>query len=339
MYLWGEQDLILDPLQGNLNSEEVKATEALVKVSPQNEVAVLTENYESHPVILEAGTMLGTLPQVQTVNDEKLPKVLSKELDSLSLSENSKAELLEPSSWKQQVMKQLDVEWCNTSAEEMAKLTALIEEFADVFALNAMEVGHTNLVQHHINTADHVPVKQASRRVPFSLRAKVEEMVKEMLDHGIIEHSTSPWASPIVLVSKHDGSTRFCVDYRCLNAITKLDESPLPRIDDSLDLLSGMKYFSTLDLATGYWQVGMSQDSKEKTAFVTHEGLYEFTVMPFGLCNAPATFQRLMEVTLRGLARCKCVVYLDDILVIGQSFKEHMDNLREVLDRLRTAGL
>ena len=229
----GEQDLILDPLQGNLNSEEVKATEALVKVSPQNEVAVLIESYESHPVILEAGTMLGTLHQVQTVNDEKLPEVLSKELDSLSLPENSKAELLELSSWKQQVMEQLDVEWCNTSAEEMEKLIALIEEFADVFALNAMEVGHTNLVQHHINTADHVPVKQASRRVPFSLRAKVEEMVKEMLDHGIIEHSTSPWASPIVLVSKHDGSTRFYVDYRRLNAFTKLDEFPLPRIDDS----------------------------------------------------------------------------------------------------------
>ena len=112
------------------------------------------------------------------------------ELDSLP--ENSKAKLLEPSSQKQQVMEQLDVEWCNTSAEEMENLTALIEEFADVFVLNAMEVGHTNLVQHHIYTADHIPVKQASRRVSFSLRAKVEEMVKEMLDHGIIEHFTSP---------------------------------------------------------------------------------------------------------------------------------------------------
>ena len=122
------------------------------------------------------------------------------------------------------------------------------------------------------------------------MRKKVEEMADEMLDKRIVEHSSSPWASPIVLVSKQDGSTRFCVDYRRLNAITKLDKFPLPQIDDSLDLLSGMKYFSTLDLATGYWQVNMSPYSREKTAFVTYEGLYEFSVIPFSLCNAPATF-------------------------------------------------
>ena len=100
-----------------------------------------------------------------------------------------------------------------------------------------------------------------------------------------------------------------------------------------------MKYFTTLDLATSYWQVGMAPEAQEKTAFVTHEGLYEFSVMPFGLCNAPATFQRLMEITLRGLARHKCVVYLDDIMVIVRSFEDYLDNLREVLERLRQAGL
>ena len=131
----------------------------------------------------------------------------------------------------------------------------------------------------------------------------------------------------------------FCVDYRRLNAITKLDEFPLPQVDDSLDVLSGMKYFSTLDLATRYWQVGMPPDSKEKTAFITHEGLYEFSVMPFGLCNAPATFQRLMEVTLHGLALNKCVVYLDDILVMGESVQELLNNLKEVFGRLHLAGL
>ena len=138
------------------------------------------------------------------------------------------------------------------------------------------------------------------------MQRKVEEMIEEMLENVIIEHSNSPWASPIVLVSKPNGSIHFCMDYCCLNSITKLDEFPLPRIDDSLDILAGMRYSSTLDLATGYQQVGMSPDSKEKAAFMTHEGLYEFSVMLFCLCNAPATFQRLMEVTLRG-ASALCI--------------------------------
>ena len=150
--------------------------------------------------------------------------------------------------------------------------------------------------------------------------------------------SLIPWASPIVLVAKTDRSTRFCVDYHRLNSITKLDVFPLPRIDDSLDLLSGTRYFS-LDLASGYWQVGMSPTAQEKMVFLTHTGHYEFTVMPFGLCNAPATFQRLMENILAGLSCDKCLVYLDDILVIGQSLEEHLSNLREVFTRLRRAGL
>ena len=142
----------------------------------------------------------------------------------------------------------LDIEWKNISDAEATGLKSVLEEFIEVFALDPMEVGRTDLVQHIINIEEHAPVKQTSRRIPFSIRKNVEEMVDEMLDKGIIEHSSSPWASPIVLVSKQDGSTCFCVDYHCLNAITKLDKFPIPRIDDSLDLLSGMKYFSTLDL-------------------------------------------------------------------------------------------
>ena len=137
-------------------------------------------------------------------------------------------------------------------------------------------------------------------------------------------------------MAKKDGSTRFCVDYRKL---TKLDVFPLPRIDDSLDSLAHTQYFTTLHLAAGYWQVPMESQSQEKMAFCTPSGLYEFCVMPFGLCNAPATFQRLMETALAGLARDSCMVYLDDILVIGQSFEEHLHNLRQVFTRLRDAGL
>jgi len=188
---------------------------------------------------------------------------------------------------------QLDIQWKSITNREGIELKALIEEFNDVFALDPMEVGHTNLVQHHINTEEYPTVKQPSWRIPFFMKSKVEEMVNKMLGNGIIEHSSSPWASHIVLVTKQDGSICFCVDYRCLNSITKLDKFPLPHVDDSLDLLSGMKFFTTLNLATGYWQVSMSPNFKEKTAFVAHEGIYEyeFSVMPFNLCNAPATFQ------------------------------------------------
>ena len=140
----------------------------------------------------------------------------------------------------------------------------------------------------------------------------------------------------MVLVSKKDGGLHFCIDYRQLNQVTKLDEFPLPRIDDTLDQLAGAKFFTTLDLATGYWQVATDPSDQEKTAFT---GLYEFKKMPFGLVNAPVTFQRLMEVVLSGLTREGCLIYLDDVLVMGKTMEEHNENLKKVFDRLRDAGL
>ena len=167
----------------------------------------------------------------------------------------------------------------------------------------------------------------------------MDQLVEEMMQQGVVVLSASPWASPVVLVRKKDGGMRFCVDYRKLNRATKLDEYPLPRIDDTLDMLSGAQHFTTLDLASGYWQVPVDQTSQEKTAFITHSGLYEFRKMPFGLVNAPATFQRLMQVVLCGLTKKVCHVYVDDVLVFGCTFEEHVQNLCSVLDRIRRAGL
>jgi len=155
----------------------------------------------------------------------------------------------------------------------------------------------------------------------------------------VIEPSSSPWSSPIVLVQKKDGTSRFCVDYRRLNDITHKDSYPLPRIDDTIEALSGVEWFSTLDLRSGYWQVPLDESSKEKTAFSTGRGLWQFKVMPFGLCNAPATFERLMEQVLAGLPLSIALVYLDDILVPGHSFSHQLSNLRKVFERLRAAKL
>ena len=142
-----------------------------------------------------------------------------------------------------------------------------------------------------------------------------------MLDKGIISPSKSPWASPIVLVRKKDGSTWFCVDYRKVNAVTHKDAYPLPRVDDTLDTLSGSIWFSSINLKSGYWQVEVAPKDCEKTAFCTQEGLFEFNVMPFGLCNAPATFQQFMDCILAGLQWATWLVYIDDIIITGLTIR------------------
>ena len=196
---------------------------------------------------------------------------------------------------------------------QKSKVLTLLFHFQDTFIRNKNDLGQTDLVSHRINTGNSAPIKQAARRLPLAKRAEAEKEVRQMLDRGIIEPSASPWSSPVVLVKKKDGSVRFCIDYRRLNCVTVKDSYPLPRIDDSLDCLGKAKWFSTLDLASGYWQVPLYPDDQEKTAFVTQSGLYHFKVLPFGLCNAPATFQRLMECVLAGLQWQICLLYIDDI--------------------------
>ncbi|GBM79164.1 Retrovirus-related Pol polyprotein from transposon 297, partial [Araneus ventricosus] len=173
------------------------------------------------------------------------------------------------------------------------------------------------------------------KRVPLARKEEAEHLVQEMVDNGIIEESSGPW--PIVLVKKKDGSTRFCVDYRKLNEITKKDSYPLPRINDTLDALNGSQWFTTLDLKSGYWQVEVRPEDREKTAFTTGQGLWQFKVMPFGLCNAPATFERLMETVLRGLSSEACLVYLDDIIIVGRTFEEHLKECEKSFNSLKQA--
>ena len=225
------------------------------------------------------------------------------------------------------------------TASEKEQWKDLVWRFRGIFATSKADLGKTRLVRHKINTGNAVPIRIPARRLPLGKRKTEHEEVKSMLERGVIQPSTSPWASPIVLVTKKDGTTRFCVDYRALNEVSIKDAYPLPRIDDSLDALNGGRYFNTMHLMSGFWQIEMAPEDQEKTAFSTSLGLYEFKVMPFGLVNAPATFERLMETVLRGLQWEECLIYMDDIIVAGNSISQCLECLEHVFQRLMEAGL
>ena len=224
----------------------------------------------------------------------------------------------------------------DTQRERFAKV---LLKHADAFALNKTDLGSCSLVQHKIDTAGAAPVRQPVRRTPKGFEEEEKQYLKEQLEAGIVVPSKSCWASPVVLVRKKDQTVRWCVDYRRLNERTVKDAYPLPRIDMCLDCLGGARWFSMLDLQSGYWQLTLDQKDQHKTAFITKYGLYEYTKLPFGLCNAPSTFQRCMELVLRGLQWQTLLIYLDDIIIHSMTIEEHFQRLEEVLKRLSEAGL
>ncbi len=221
------------------------------------------------------------------------------------------------------------------SPSQLTDVARLQKEFADVFSPRP---GRTNLIQHHIETEPGMVVRSRSYRLPEHKKKVVQSELEAMLEMGVIEESRSDWASPIVLVPKTDGSVRFCVDYRKVNAVSKFDAYPIPRVDELLDRLGTARFYSTLDLTKGYWQIPLSPLSKEKSAFTTPFGLHQFVTLPFGLFGAPATFQRLMDKILRPHT-AYAAAYLDDIIIYSQDWQRHMVHLREVLRALRGAGL
>ena len=234
-------------------------------------------------------------------------------------------------------IKSLDINNETLSNKQVEQVQSLLKDHIDVFA--SKKPGATNLVTHHIDVGTNKPINQMPYRVSPKERKIIESEIERMLDEEIIEPSNSPWASPVVLVSKKDGSVRFCVDYRKVNLLTTRDVYPLPRIDDCLAALSGGRFFSTLDLTAGYNQLPMDPMSKDKTAFISIAGLYQYKVMPFGLTNSPATFQRFMDAVLAGLKWKSLLCYMDDICVFSTSFENHIDDLKSVFLRLRDAKL
>lgn len=227
----------------------------------------------------------------------------------------------------------------NLTENQIEQLERLLKKHTHVFSKTKDDLGVASSIKHKINTGNAQPFKQPPRRIPHTKRDAVDQEIQRLIDCKIIEPSTSPWASNIVPVTKKDGSIRICVDMRSLNNLTIKDSYPLPRIDDSLDALRGSKWFSVLDLSSGYFQVQMDEKDKEKTAFSSTKGLFQFRVMAMGLCNGVATFQRLMEYVLAGLNWRTCLIYIDDIIVFSDSYESHLERLAEVLSRIAKEGL
>ena len=206
----------------------------------------------------------------------------------------------------------------------------LIDHYSDTFSSGPHDMGRMAAVTHKIDTGDHPPVNQQPYRMAPDERDEADRQIQSMLDNGVICESKSPLASPVVMRDKKDDTKRFCCNYQALNEITKKDRYPLPRVDDCLDELAGSYYYTCLDMATGFWQIKVRERDREKTAFISPSGLFEFQVMPFGLCNAPSTFQRAMDHVLAGLKWRTCIVYVDDILVFSATFEGHLKDLAEV---------
>ena len=234
----------------------------------------------------------------------------------------------------------ISLENTDLNEKEKERATHLFQKWDSVFSKSLADMGHTKLVEHKIKLSTEEPFKDPYRRIPPGLIEEVREHLREMLDAGAIRNSESPYSSNVVIVRKKDGSIRFCVDFQKLNSCTIQDAYAIPRIEDSLHLLAGAKYFSKLDLRSGYWQVEVAEKDKCKTAFQAGTlSFFEFNQMPFGLCNVPATFQRLMERCMGDMNLRDCLIYLDDIVVFSSTFEEHIERLESVFRRLQTNNL
>ncbi|XP_038574937.1 uncharacterized protein LOC119902683 [Micropterus salmoides] len=278
---------------------------------------ILVQNQSLKQTVIPMGTVLGNMYTVESVTTIPAKQPVSSEFDKsvINFGDSPVSE-----QWRERLRQKLS-------------------ERSHVFSVHEWDVGLAKGVEHTIRLSDARPFRERSRRLAPGDIEDVRKHLQELLRAGIIKESRSPYASPIVIVRKKNGTIRMCIDYRFLNSRTIPDQYTTPCIDDALDSLSGSKWFSVLDLRSGYYQIAMADEDKEKTAFICPLGFYQFERMPQGITGAPATFQRLMEKAVGDMHLLQVLVYLDDLIVFGRSLEEHEERLLKVLDRLGEVGL
>jgi transposase InsO family protein/dUTPase len=326
----------IEPSTSCIRKHGIYCAKIMTPLEDVGQIKTILANTTEVSVVLEKGTVVAAAKtflnkeyhEVHGVFDELSVTAVPNETESSDIGDKDYPDDL-------QISKSL------THVEKRG-LRKLLRQFKDLWANDNEAPTHVNpeLAAHEIILQEGTrPLRENPRRESPERRLAIKEYIEKMEKEGLIKKSNSPWASPVLLVSKKDGSWRFCVDYRRLNNVTVKDTYPLPRIDDTIDALAGVQYMSTFDLASGYYQISMDKDSMPMTAFTTHHGLYEYMRMPFGLTNAPATFQRVMDSALAGLKWQTCLVYLDDIIVFSKTFDSHLKDLELVFLRLRSHGL
>jgi transposase InsO family protein len=314
----------------------VQVAKAIVK-SIDGMVPVKILNAHSSDVLLPADVTVADFTEMPEMNTVTL---VEDPLD-LTMAEDSSQEDHSADDTRHPVEK-IDLSGCQLTEPQKLELHDLLRQFRHLFVDKPEELGCCRLLEHEIDVQGHPPIRSRAYRVSPEQRDVIEEEVQKMHSKGVIRPSKSPWSSPIVLVKKRDNSWRFCTDFRKLNQVTRGDSMPLPPIEHALSFgfsRASPKIFSTLDLASGFWQSVLSEDSKCYTAFTTGWSLWEYERLPFGLANAPAHFQRLMQLVLSGLLWVTTLVYIDDVIIYSPSFEQHLVHLRQVLERLDKAGL
>lgn len=340
----------------SINPKSITSVEVFISNLPNDQSVLL----EPSPDLPELG-LVGAKCLIDTINnDTHFIQIINPTDDPVTLSANTcvasacciNSDMIasldtptnaKPLSEKQNIKEPIsfDLSSSDLTGDQKQILHAFLQKHRSVFASDLKELGKCSLQPHRIETGDAHPIRQRFYRQSPQVNAETNRQLEEMLDADIIEESTSMWQSPVVMVKKKNGQLRFAVDYRKLNAVTKQHTFPLPRLEDVFDTIgiSKANIFSTLDLASGFWQIPMDPETAHKSAFVTPTGIYQWKRMPFGLVNAPASFQALMTQVLKGLNWKTCLVYVDDILVFSNSFQQHIQHLHDIFTRLESAGL
>ena len=299
-------------------------------------VSLVVRNMSDSQIFLKKG-----IPVVRVVSTMLVPPVeLSPEMEA-ALGKESRPEPLSVAVRWEKLLEKLNLDGlAHWSPENVVAVRELVLAYHNVFMLESNELGCTSSIEHEIHIENDEPFKERFQHIPLSLLEEVRTSLQHMLEAGVIHLSQSPWCNSVILVWKKDGTLCFCVDFRHLNAHMKKDSYPLPQIQEALESMVGLAHFLSMDFKSGFWQIKMALESQQYMAFTMGNlGFYEFTCMPFRLCNTLATFQSLMQNTLGERNLTYCVIYLDDIIVFNRMEEEHLEHLQVVFERFQEFNL